>query len=294
MATPAPQSEIVSAGAPLAVPSRISARRQLVRGFLPLALVVLFALLAPLIAQYDPERANPVEALQAPSSTHWFGTNSYGGDVFSRVAYAARLDLLIGFVSVAGSFLIAAPLGAAVGYSRRWWAGLVMRLMDFIQSFPLFIIAMAFVTVSGPSTRNVIIVLGLLNIPIFVRLVRAEVLSLRERSFVEAARSLGNTTPQIIGKYVLPNALTSSIGQASVNVGWALLVTAGLGFVGAGVQPPTPEWGVMIGEGARYMITGEWWISVFPGLALGIAVLAFALAGDALGRLLDVKARSGG
>jgi peptide/nickel transport system permease protein len=151
---------------------------------------------------------------------------------------------------------------------------------------------MALVTVSGPSTRNVILVLGLLNIPIFVRLVRAEVLSLRERSFVEAARSLGNTTPQIIRKHVLPNALTSSIGQASVNVGWALLVTAGLGFVGAGVQPPTPEWGVMIGEGARNMITGEWWISVFPGLALGIAVFAFALAGDALSRMLDVKARS--
>lgn len=257
-----------------------------------LAAILVLAIVGPFLTPYEPERAAPLQALQAPSSEHWFGTNSYGGDVFTRVIYAARLDLFIGFVSIAISFAIAAPLGAAVGYSRSRWSGLTMRIMDFIQSFPVFILAMALVTVTGPSITNVIVVLMILNVPIFVRLVRAEVLGIRERSFVEAGRCVGNSTVQLVSKYVLPNSLSSALGQASVQVGWALLLTAGLGFVGAGIQPPTAEWGVMIGEGARNMITGEWWISLFPGLALGLTVLGFALVGDALSNLLDVKQRS--
>ena len=267
-------------------------RRTVFFGFGLLGLVVLLAIVGPLIANYDPERANPTQALLAPSGTHWFGTNSYGGDVFSRVVYAARLDLFIGFVSVGIAFAIATPLGALVGYSHGWWVTLTMQVMDFVQSFPVFIIAMALVAIRGPSTGNVIFVIALLNIPIFVRLVRAEVLALRDRPFVDAGRCFGSSDFRLVSRYILPNSLSSSIAQASANIGWALLLTAGLSFVGAGIRPPTPEWGTMIGEGAQNIITGDWWVSLFPGVALGIAVLAFALAGDAVRGMLDVKARS--
>jgi peptide/nickel transport system permease protein len=255
-------------------------------------MVVLVALLGPLLAPFNPVQAHPLQTLLAPSREHWFGTNSWGGDVYSRVVYAAGLDLFIGSVSVAIGFLIGTPLGALAGYHRGWTSGLVMRGMDFVQSFPVFILAMALVAVRGPGTFNVVVVIALLNIPIFARLVRAEVLALRDRAFVEAARSVGNPTFRLVTRHLLPNAIGSSIAQASANVGWALLLTAGLGFVGAGVRPPTAEWGTMIAEGAQNMITGQWWISLFPGLALGGAVLAFALAGDALRGLLDVRART--
>lgn len=266
-------------------------RRSRYAGFGLLGVVVVVAIVGPMLTTYDPVAANPVEALQPPSSAHWLGTNAYGGDILSRVVWAARLDLFIGFTSVALAFVIATPIGALVGYSRRWWAAATMRVMDFIQSFPLFILAMAIVAVRGPGTFNVILVITLLNIPVFVRLVRAEVLSLRERPFVEAARAVGNTDRRLVLRHVLPNAMSSSIAQASANIGWALLLTAGLSFVGAGIRPPTAEWGTMIGEGAENIITGQWWISVFPGLALGIAVLGFALAGDAVRGLLDIRAR---
>jgi peptide/nickel transport system permease protein len=261
-------------------------------GFALLGLVIAVAILGPLLTRYDPVAANPSQALLPPSAAHWLGTNSYGGDVYSRIVAAARLDLFIGSVSVALGFIVATPIGALVGYTRRWWGTFTMRVMDFVQSFPVFILAMALVAVRGPGTFNVILVITILNVPVFVRLVRAEVLSLRERPFVEAARAVGNSDARLVIRHVLPNALGSSVAQASANVGWALLLTAGLSFVGAGIRPPTAEWGTMIGEGAQNIITGQWWISLFPGIALGIAVLAFALAGDALRSLLDIRART--
>jgi peptide/nickel transport system permease protein len=275
--------------------TNIPARRlSLYVGFVPLMILALIALVGPPFVPYDPERADPRSTLLPPGPDHWFGTNSYGADVFSRVIYAARLDLFIAFVSVAISFAIAVPLGAAIGYSRRWLGGGLMRGMDFLQSFPVFILAMAIVAVTGQSVTNVVLVIAVLNVPIFVRLMRTEVLALRERTFVEAARGAGNSDLRLVFRHILPNAAGPALSQASVNVGWALLLVAGVSFVGAGVPPPTAEWGVMIGEGARNMITGEWWISVFPGIALGIAVLAFALAGDALRSLLDVRTRDSG
>lgn len=285
----------MSAGIALETTLRRPARRRrsdILLGFGLLLLVVVLAAIGPLFTPYDPLKADPTAVLLPPGGDHWLGTNSYGGDVFSRLVAAARLDLFIGITSVAIAFVIATPVGAIVGYSRSWWAGAVMRVMDFIQAFPVFIVAMALVAVRGPSTFNVVVVIALLNVPIFVRLVRSEVLSLRERSFIEAARSVGNSDLSLVVHHVLPNALGSSIAQASVNIGWALLLTAGLSFVGAGIRPPTAEWGTMIAEGAPNMITGEWWISLFPGLALGVAVLGFALAGDSLRAMLDVRLRT--
>lgn len=258
-------------------------------GFVLLGLLVLASAIGPLFIPFDPERASPLDIMLPPDATHWFGTNSYGADNFARVIHAGRLDLMIAILSVGGGLLIAMPIGAMLGYSRRWWNSLVMRALDFVQSFPPFILAMALAAVAGPSVTNVILIIGFLNIPIFARLIRSEVLSYRERAFVEAARCTGNSDLRLVVRHILPNALSSAVAQASVNVGWALILTAGLSFVGAGVEPPTPEWGAMISEGAEYMITGEWWIATFPGLALCLAVLSFALVGEAVSAWLDVR-----
>lgn len=247
----------------------------------PLGCLVAIAVIGPAVAQFDPE-ATSTSILVGPGAQHWLGTDDTGSDVFSRLIAATRLDLVIGLTSVAGAFIAGVVLGALVGYSRSWWPPAVMWLMDFLQSFPVFIFALALVAVRGQALSTIILVIAFVNLPIFVRLVRSEVLGLRDRAFVDAARCAGCSDLRIAILHILPNALTPAVSQASVNVGWALLLTAGLTFVGAGVQPPTPEWGGMIANGAQYMITGQWWMSFFPGAALGIAVLAFALAGDFL------------
>jgi peptide/nickel transport system permease protein len=252
---------------------------------------VLVALAAPVLTPYNPTRSIPEDALQAPNTVHWFGTNNTGADVLARVVYGARLDLFIGVVAVGLAFLIAAPIGALAGYSRSWWGGLIMRLMDFLQSFPLFVLAMAFVAVLGPQISNVILILGVLNVPIFVRLTRGEALVLREATFVEAAKCAGNSDLRLIVMHVLPNALGPALAQVSVNIGWALLLTAGLSFVGAGLQPPSPEWGLEISEGAENIISGQWWISLFPGVALGLCVLSFSMVGDVVRSRMDVRSR---
>ena len=258
-------------------------------GFIMLGFLVLASLLGPLAVPFDPERASLLEIMQPPDFTHWFGTNSYGADIFARVLHAGRLDLLIAVVSVGGGLLVAMPIGALLGYSRGWWNALVMRALDFVQSFPPFILAMALAAVAGASVLNVILIIGFLNVPIFARLIRSEVLSYRERAFVEAARCAGNSDLRLVIRHILPNAMSAAVAQASVNIGWALILTAGLSFVGAGVEPPTPEWGAMISEGAEYIITGEWWIATFPGLALCLTVLSFALVGETLSSWLDVR-----
>jgi peptide/nickel transport system permease protein len=169
----------------------------------------------------------------------------------------------------------------------RGFAGeLAMRFSDTVQAFPLFVLAVVFVTMAGRSTTNIIIVIGILNIPIFLRLTRTQVLSVRERTFVEAARANGGSETSIAVRHVLPNSLTPGLAQMSVTLGWAILVTAGLSFIGAGVQPPTPEWGQMIASGAGGIIIGQWWTSVFPGIAMSLAVFGFAIVGDALQSIL--------
>jgi peptide/nickel transport system permease protein len=260
-------------------------------GLLPMVLWIVVAVAAPLLTEYSPTRSIPEDALQAPSLLHWFGTNNTGADVFARVIYGARLDLFIGVTAVGVAFLLAVPIGALAGYSRSWWGGLVMRMMDFLQSFTIVVLAMTFVAVLGPRASNVIIILGILNIPIFARLTRSEVLVLREATFVEAAKCVGNSDFRLILGHILPNALGPALAQVSINIGWALLLTAGLSFVGAGLQPPAPEWGLQISEGADNMISGQWWISLFPGLALGLCVLSFAMAGDVIRALMDVRGR---
>jgi len=255
-----------------------------------LVILALVAIVGPFVVPFSPV-ATSSAVLEPPSSTHWFGTDAVGSDVFSRVVVATRIDLFIALVSVLVSFVIAAPVGAYVGFKESRVSSLVMRLLDFVQSFPVFIFAMALVAVAGPSVTNLILALTFLNVPILVRLVRSEVLGLRERTFVEAARSVGNSDVRIAMKHLLPNSMGTAIAQASTQMGWALLMTAGLTFVGAGIQPPEPEWGGMISQGAKFMVTGEWWPAFFPGLALSLAILLLGMAGDTFRDLYDVTRR---
>jgi peptide/nickel transport system permease protein len=252
---------------------------------LPLLLLLAFAAFGPMVARYAPTATGP-DILAPPSVEHWLGTDDTGSDIFSRLASAASLDFLIGLTSVAVAFVVGVTIGALAGYSTSWWPPVVMWFMDFLQSFPVFILALALVAARGQAISTIIAVIAFLNLPIFMRLVRAEVMALRSRSFIDAARASGCSSLWIVAFHALPNSLTGALSQASVNIGWALLLTAGLTFVGAGIQPPTPEWGGMIAAGANYMITGQWWVSFFPGVALGLAVLAFALAGDYLKSVL--------
>lgn len=215
---------------------------------------------------------------------HWFGTDDSGLDVFSRVLAAPRTDVVIAVGANVVSLVLGSLLGLLGGAGRPWMAGLVMRVSDLVQAFPVFITGMILVTLAGRSNTTIILTLALLYTPIYVRLTRAEVLTQRQRGFVDAARALGKSEAAIALRHVLPNALAPSLIQASVTIGFAILLTAGLSFVGAGVRPPTPEWGLMIAAGADQMMQGEWWPSLFPGLAISLTVFGYAAFGNGLER----------
>lgn len=271
---------------------RVSGKTTMVIGLALLALQIIAIVFAPWIAPYSPENADPINALQQPSLTHFFGTDVSGMDIYSRVIFATRINLLISVTAVAIAFAIGVPIGLAIGYYKGWVSSLAMRLFDFIQSFPVFVLGMVLVSVMGQEIWNVAIVLAVLFTPVFARLIRAEVLSLRDRPFIAAARCSGATDGTIMFNHILPNALTPAIVQISISIGMAILLTAGLSFVGAGVRMPTPEWGLMVSNGAQQMILGIWWVALFPGLAIVFSVLTFALLGDAAKQMFDPQTRS--
>ncbi|MBA4799684.1 ABC transporter permease [Allorhizobium sp. NPDC080224] len=258
-------------------------------GFALLILQIVAIVFAPALATHSPTTADPIVSLQPPSADHWLGTDVSGMDIYSRIIFATRINLLISVTAVLAAFLIGVPIGLLVGYYRNWVCGLTMRVFDFIQSFPVFVLGMALVSVMGQEIWNVAIVLAVLFIPVFARLIRAEVLSLRERPFIAAARCSGATDSGIMFRHILPNALTPSIVQVSISVGMAILLTAGLSFIGAGVRMPVPEWGLMVSVGSQQMILGVWWVSLFPGLAIVFSVLSFALLGDAVREYFDPR-----
>ena len=259
-------------------------------GFLALGSILL-AVFGPLIAPYPPMDASAGQQLLAPSGEHWFGTDDVGMDVFSRVIAAPRIDLGIALSATVLALVIGTAIGGIAGYFRTWWSETIMRISDLIQSFPVFILAMVLVTITGQEIWIVVVVIAFVNVPLYVRLIRAELLSLRERTFVEAAIVLGVPPLRIIRRHLLPNVLGIIINQASITMGVAMLLTAGLSFVGAGVRVPTPEWGLMIATGASSIVTGQWWPSVFPGIALSLSIFGFALFGDGVARMLGNRER---
>ncbi|MEO0829463.1 MAG: ABC transporter permease [Pseudomonadota bacterium] len=257
------------------------------------ALLVFFLLCAavgPALVPYDP-LASVGEILQPPSAAHWFGTDQLGRDVFSRVIVATRLDLAISAGAVALSFVAGSILGAAAGYWGGWLDAVISRSLDVIMAFPLFVLAMGIVAALGNTVENVIYATAVINTPFYARLLRAEVNIRREAGFVQAAKLAGNSDLRVLALHIFPNALPPMMVQVSLNLGWAVLNAAGLSFIGLGVRPPTPEWGIMVAEGASYIISGEWWLALFPGLWLMLAVFTFNLLGDGLRDIVDPRQR---
>ncbi len=256
------------------------------------ALIVLAALIGPFIVPYDPLASNTTQALKAPSAAHWFGTDQLGRDIFSRVIVATRLDFFIAIASVALVFLMGGLAGVAAGFFGGWTERIVSRISDTIMAFPLFVLAMGIVAALGNTVQNIILATAIVNFPLYARVARAEANVRREAGFVQAARLSGNGEFRILLGHILPNIMPIMIVQMSLTMGYAILNAAGLSFIGLGVRPPTPEWGIMVAEGAAFMVSGEWWIAFFPGLALMIAVFCFNLLGDGLRDIADPQRRT--
>ena len=254
--------------------------------------LLLLAVVGPWLAPHDPLASDTTRALASPSARHWFGTDQLGRDILSRVMVATRLDLAISLSAVALSFAVGSLLGSCAGYFGGWTDRIVTRVTDTIMAFPLFVLAMGIVAALGNTLANIVYATAIINLPFYTRMARAEVNVRREAGYVEAARLSGNGASRILAVHVFPNCLPPMMVQASLNLGWAILNAAGLSFIGLGVRPPTPEWGIMVAEGAAFIVSGEWWIALFPGLALMTAVFCFNLLGDGLRDLIDPRRRT--
>jgi peptide/nickel transport system permease protein len=255
-------------------------------------LVLLFGvtLAAPLLTHHDPARQSLAEALRPASRVHLLGTDQLGRDMLARLLYGGRLSLMIGFLAVGLGLVVGVPLGALSGFRGGLTDLAIQRAADILLSFPGFLLALALVSMLGVGLRNVVISVGVGSVPFFIRLVRGSVLTIREMQYVEAATALGQRQSVIVFRRVLPNAIAPVIVQATLNLGSAILVAAGLGFLGLGVQAPTAEWGTMLGEGRQYIFRAPA-LTTLPGLAIFLAVLAFNLFGDGLRDALDPRMR---
>jgi len=246
--------------------------------------------LAPFLTPHDPIRQDLNQVLLPPSLEHPLGTDHLGRDLLARILYGGRLSLFIGVLAVAFGLTIGVPLGVVSGYYRGGVDLVVQRLVDIMLAFPSFLLALALVALLGVGLTNVIVAVGISTVPRFARIVRGSVLSIREQVYVEAARAVGAPDLLILFRHVLPNALAPVIVQATLSMGITILVAAGLGFLGLGVQPPTPEWGAMLGEGRLYIFHSPY-AATFPGLAIFLAVMGFNLLGDGLRDALDPRLR---
>ena len=256
------------------------------------AMFVVLALFGPWIVPFDPLASDTGSALQPPSWKHWFGTDNLGRDVFSRVVVATRLDFMIAFSAVALSFVIGSILGCLAGYYGGWTDRIVGRSVDTIMAFPLFVLAMGIVAALGNTVENIVYATAIINLPFYTRVARAEVNVRRSAGFVDAAKLAGNSDARLLMFHLYPNILPPMMVQISLNLGWAILNAAGLSFIGLGVRPPAPEWGIMVAEGATFIVSGQWWLALFPGAALMLAVFCFNLLGDGLRDLIDPQRRT--
>lgn len=264
-----------------------------VAGLVIILLLVLIAVIGPFFVPYPKDATGAVhirEKLQGPSWSHLFGTDSVGRDVFTRVIVGARISLLAGFVVIGLAMTIGTLLGAVAGYFGGWVGEAIMRLTDIFLTIPDLILAMAVAAALGPGLTNVMIAVSLVWWPGYCRLTRANVVSLRDAQFAEAARSLGASRRRVLFRHVLPNAFPTILVKGSMDIGFAILTTAALGFIGLGTQPPTPDWGVMISDGRKFL-REAWWFSTFPGTAILLTVIAFNLLGDGLRDVFDPRAR---
>ena len=260
--------------------------------FVLFTMLVIAAVLGPAIAPYDPLASDTMQALQAPSMAHWFGTDQLGRDILSRSLVAARLDMGIAAASVALVFVVGGFAGLSAGFFGGWVDQVVGRLADTVMAFPLFVLAMGIVAALGNTVPNIVLATAIINFPLYVRVARAETVVRREAGFVDAARVSGHRDMGVLLRQVMPNILPLMAVQMSLTMGYAILNAAGLSFIGLGVRPPTPEWGIMVAEGAGFIVSGEWWVALFPGAVLMVAVFCFNLLGDGLRDVLDPRRRT--
>jgi peptide/nickel transport system permease protein len=257
-----------------------------------LVIVALAAAAAPWLTPYDPLAMSPQQQFLPPSQNHPAGTDLFGRDVAARLLYGGRLSLGIGALAVLIATVPGAILGLLAGYYGRWFDGLVGWLVNVMLSFPSILLALTIVAVLGSNAANVVIAIGIVGIPLYVRTVRGQVLSARRQAYVRAAITVGCTDMRILLRHILPNVLGTIIVLATVNVGWAILTASALSFLGLGVQPPTPEWGMMLNEGRAYLRDAPW-LTAIPGLTIALTVLAVNLLGDALRDAWDPRRRWG-
>ncbi len=253
-----------------------------------LCMLLLMALLAPVLAPYDPLAQDLYQRLQPPSTDHWFGTDDFGRDILSRIVYGSRISLRIGLIAISQALTGGTLFGLVAGYRGGMVDMLIMRSMDLMLAFPSILLAIAIVAVIGPGIENAILAVSIVLVPQFARLVRSSVLTVREATYVEAARALGATESRLLFYSILPNCTAPLIVQTTLGMGTAILDAAGLSFLGLGAQPPVPEWGAML-SGGRELLLRAPWVMTFPGLAIFAVVLGLNLFGDGLRDALDPK-----
>jgi ABC-type dipeptide/oligopeptide/nickel transport system permease subunit len=251
---------------------------------------MILSIIAPWVSPHDPIEQNLIQALETPGADFWLGTDHLGRDILTRILYGTRISLLIGVLAVALGMAVGIPLGVVAGYYRGSPDMVISRITDILFAFPAILLALALVAILGVGLQNVIVAVGVSMVPIFIRIVRGTVLSVRQETYVEAARAVGASDLRILTKHVLANSWAPIIVQATIGVGITILLAAGIGFLGLGVQAPTAEWGAMLGEGRRYIFSHAH-MTTYPGLAIFLAVLAFNLIGDGLRDALDPRLR---
>ncbi len=251
-------------------------------------LFLILAIFAPLIAPYGINEQSLGERFSAPSAAHWFGTDDFGRDIFSRVVHGARISLWVGFFSVLGSVILGTLLGLMAGYGGRLLDAVISRLFDILLAFPSILLAIAIVSILGPSLQNALIAIAIINVPTFGRLVRSKVLSIKQEEYVLAAKAVGMSHRSIVLRHILPNSMVPVIVQATLAIGTAIIEAAALGFLGLGAQAPSPEWGKMLADARPYLVQAPWTL-FFPGIAIMLTVLGFNLMGDGLRDTLDPK-----
>jgi len=256
-----------------------------------IVLLTIFAILAPVLVHPDPLVSHPADANHPPGAAHWFGTDDLGRDVLGRVLYGARVSLAVGLIAVSIGLTIGVILGLIAGYRGGWLDLLILRVIDALLAFPGLLLAISITAALGANLRNVMIAIGVVAIPVYTRVTRGQVLQVREREFVEAARTSGASEGRIVLRHILPNILSPLIVQASLSIAFAILAEASLSYLGLGAQPPTPTWGADINHAKGYLTNGFWWQSIGPGLAIMLTVLAFNLLGDSIRDLLDPRLR---
>ncbi|WP_339231064.1 nickel transporter permease [Oceanobacillus sp. FSL K6-2867] len=270
---------------------RLQKNRFAIIGFVVILFFIVLGLAAPLLTSYSVEEQQLVNRLQPPSGEHWLGTDHLGRDIFTRIAYGARVSLQVGFFAVTGALIFGTLLGIIAGYFGRWVDMIISRIFDILLAFPSILLAIAIVAILGASLQNALIAIAVINIPIFGRLVRSRVISLREEEYIMAAKAQGMKNGRIIMHHILPNSVAPIIVQATLGFGTAILEAAALGFLGLGVQPPTPEWGQMLAD-ARDFIQLAPWTLLAPGISIMLVVLGFNLIGDGLRDALDPKMKN--